>query len=941
MGPLTVQMAAATPTSPGLADPADLDPDGRNSDSAPASADVEMTGTSSCSDSSDWYYRNATMIWPSDRLPVEIFEIITSHLTRLEVRCLRLVCREFEEKVSAQYFRNVVVPFKSELYSNLNRDENGSLKRTSSALLSNGMRIFQSFGRHIWRFALSLELDEDTLSYPPIKPSQEAVPAFWGIYRWPHGTYHRYTDLEGLEQTADETEAMKEALKCLVKVTNLGLCCDAGLGFLSGPDHIARSATTLHPVFATQNWRRAGFEPDHRKQPIVTMSDFNDLVKDFKKPVFENPISFKRTVLQKMVSDAGYQGDQINEAVRMILESEGTNLAAIDFDERASLLNDFEARRMLSQNNIIADFEPSSDTTKHPLIPSSLTRAQKEMLLELEWAHRAMIQSYVIGLIDNARDGCFDNLTTLTIAKIPSSHVYIFYRHELWQNLRNLNNVSLGVIADWRRVSKPAPGCVEDTPVSPVEAVGKVYQLLNDYIGAQLNIESLHFEWICGGEFAPGTHQRNHFVLPAPFFPRAELMAATDSPITHQDDALTLPFIKHLSLKNCWVSPHVFLHTLSNMALSSLEKLELESVSLSGPPTTTPQAPLQQVAPNANAANLLNLFQLNTQQIAPQNQQQIQPQNQPQNQQLNQQQNQPQNQPLNQPQNQQQNPQPQPPLPGPGLGPLPTLGQLTQMNQQQAQNIQNVLQAQQAQNTQNAQADPFQQLAQPFPPLNLLNQLNNPAPGLSPAPLETLQQPEGLSWAGIIEHFSPSIKIRDILAGQETSPDPASPWQWPDQPTSLGHYIPFPHRMRSNEKKYTLKCLSFKSCGYVSVDATFLNTRSILPNGAQGLSGNGNPHNQDLSPLMQRCRDRLLGRIAPHIRSQELFQLINAFGLDMGWENVYDAKAISDAAADGVESPGRGRFSGTIDAGSAEARAVTAARDVTNSNDINDISSFF
>ncbi|KAM5363181.1 hypothetical protein ACJZ2D_012146 [Fusarium nematophilum] len=837
MGPLTVQMAAATPTSPGLADPADLDPDGRNSDSAPASADVEMTGTSSCSDSSDWYYRNATMIWPSDRLPVEIFEIITSHLTRLEVRCLRLVCREFEEKVSAQYFRNVVVPFKSELYSNLNRDENGSLKRTSSALLSNGMRIFQSFGRHIWRFALSLELDEDTLSYPPIKPSQEAVPAFWGIYRWPHGTYHRYTDLEGLEQTADETEAMKEALKCLVKVTNLGLCCDAGLGFLSGPDHIARSATTLHPVFATQNWRRAGFEPDHRKQPIVTMSDFNDLVKDFKKPVFENPISFKRTVLQKMVSDAGYQGDQINEAVRMILESEGTNLAAIDFDERASLLNDFEARRMLSQNNIIADFEPSSDTTKHPLIPSSLTRAQKEMLLELEWAHRAMIQSYVIGLIDNARDGCFDNLTTLTIAKIPSSHVYIFYRHELWQNLRNLNNVSLGVIADWRRVSKPAPGCVEDTPVSPVEAVGKVYQLLNDYIGAQLNIESLHFEWICGGEFAPGTHQRNHFVLPAPFFPRAELMAATDSPITHQDDALTLPFIKHLSLKNCWVSPHVFLHTLSNMALSSLEKLELES--------------------------------------------------------------------------------------------------------QQAQNIQNVLQAQQAQNTQNAQADPFQQLAQPFPPLNLLNQLNNPAPGLSPAPLETLQQPEGLSWAGIIEHFSPSIKIRDILAGQETSPDPASPWQWPDQPTSLGHYIPFPHRMRSNEKKYTLKCLSFKSCGYVSVDATFLNTRSILPNGAQGLSGNGNPHNQDLSPLMQRCRDRLLGRIAPHIRSQELFQLINAFGLDMGWENVYDAKAISDAAADGVESPGRGRFSGTIDAGSAEARAVTAARDVTNSNDINDISSFF
>ncbi|KAF4982024.1 hypothetical protein FZEAL_2274 [Fusarium zealandicum] len=859
-----------------LLDPPDSDSDARNPDNpdtAPSSSDDESSGPSGCFDSRDYYYQNASVNWPPDRLPVEIFEFITSHLTRFEVRCLRLVCKEFEAKVSAQYFRNVVVPFKSELYSNLGRDENGALKRTSSALLSNGMRIFQSFGRHIWRFALSLELDEDTLSYPPIKPSQEAVPAFWGMYRWPHGTYHRYTDLEGLEQTADETEAMKEALKCLVKVTNLGLCCDAGLGFLSGPDHIARNATTLHPVFATQNWRRAGFEPDHRKQPIVTMSDFNDLVKDFKKPVFENPISFKRTMLQKMVSDAGYQGTQVNEAVRMILETEGTSLATIDFDERASLLNDFEARRSMSQNNTIADFEPSADATNHPLIPSSLTRAQKEMLLELEWAHRAMIQSYVIGLIDNARENCFQNLTTLTIAKIPSSHVYILYRHELWQNLPTLNNVSLGVIADWRRVSKPAPGCVEDVPVSPAEAVGKVYQLLNTYIGAQTNIESLHFEWICGGEFAPGTYQRNHYILPAPFFLQPGLMAATDSPRTHADEALSLPFIKHLSLKNCWSSPHVFLHTLRNMALSSLEKLELESVSLSGPPTTTPQAPLQQAmgAPNANAANLLNLFQMANQQPPPV---------------------------LQNPQ--QQNQQAPPLAQDIPLG-FPTLGQLAQM----------------AQLTQNAQANQPQQAAQP---LNLLGHLNNPAPDGPPAPSETLQQPDWLSWAGIMEHFSPSIKVRNILARQESSSDAASPWA--DQPNSLGPFIPGTRQLRSDEKKYTLKCLSFKSCGYVSIDATFLNTRNILPHGAQGISGNGNPHSQDLSPLMMRCRDKLLGRIAPYLRSQELFQLMNAFGMDVGWENVYDKKTISDAAADGVDNPGRGRFSGTIDAGSAENRGM-------------------
>lgn len=797
------------------------------------------------SDSHEWSHQSASVHWPKNQVPVEIFEIIISHLSRLEVRCLRLVCKEFEAKVSAQYFRNVVVPFKSELYSKLDRHESGVLKRTSSALLSNGMRIFQSFGPHIRRFALSLELDEDTLSYPPIKPSQEAVPSFWGIYRWPHGTYHRYTDLEGLEQTADETEAMKEALKCLVEVSNLGLCCDAGLGFLLGPDHIARNAATIHPVFATQNWRVTGPEPQHRKQVIVSLSDFHELVKDIKTPVFENPISFKRNVLQKMASDAGYSGDQIHDAVRMILDTEGTDLNTIDFDERASLLNDTESRPPLSFNNHRADFEPViADAAGYALIPSSLTRAQKEMLLELEWAHRAMIQSYVIGLIDNARDGCFANLTTLTIAKIPSSHVYIFNRHDLWQNLPSLNNVSLGVIADWRRVSKPAPGCVEDAPVSPVDAVGKVFQLLNSYIGAQANIESLHFEWICGGEFAPSTFQRNHYILPAPFFEDPQFMTRVDSPRTHQKDILTLPFIKHLSLKNCWASPHVFLQTIRNMALCALEKLELESVSLSGPPTLTPQAPLQGHITNVNTAHLLGLMAL--------------------------------------PPGAQLQPHPVGPAAGPAPPPPPPIAQMAQ-NQMQPNN---------------AATDPLA------------------------TPSETLQQPEILSWAGIIEHFSPSIKIQDILAARDEAAPNSADQLMQNQPDPLGQHIPSPHRLHSDEKRYSLKCLSFKSCGYVSIDVAAINTRSILPFGTQGLAGNGNPHSSNLGPLMQKCRDRLLGRIAPFLRTQELFQLTNAFGLDMGWETFYDQKTIADAIADGVECPGRGRFSGTIDAASiAEARS--------------------
>lgn len=856
----------------------------------PCSMELDTDDSSSESSATSTQLPTNAIRWPKEEIPVEIFEIIISHVSRADIRNLRLVCREFDSKATAQYFRNVVVPFKSELYSTLTHDENGVL-RSSAPLFSNGMRIFQSFGRHIWRFALSLELDEDALAYPPIKPSQQAVPSFWGMYRWPHPTYHRYTDLEGLEQTGDETEAMKDALNCLVRVTNLGLCCDAGLGFLNGPDNIARSATIRQPVFATQNWRRAPQELERQGQSIVNMPGLPGQAQSLKKPVFDNPISFKHSVLHKMATDAGYTGSDIDEAIRLVLETESTSLSLIDFDER-SLNYDrrpIGSSRMLSDFRILPEFEPSVDVASHPLIPSSLTRAQKEMLLELEWAHRAMIQSYVIALIDNASLDGFQHLTTLTIAKIPSCHVHILYRHELWENLTNLSNLHLGVIADWRRVTKPIPGCIEDTHVSPVEAVSKVFHLLDTYVGAARNIESLHFEWICGGEFAPGTFQRNHYILPAPFFQSPELMALPESPVARENELLSLPFVKHLSLKNCWSSPHVFLETIRHMAVSSLEKLELESVSLSGPPTTVNQAPLHQPigAQVGHAANLLNLFQLGG---VPDPLQQVHP------------------------------------LPGgthwPGFAHAPA-----QQNQQL-----------------------------PHLPLNHLvnfpqGQFAPPAPAPAPAPAppppppaplaesQRLELPDWLTWAGMLEHFSPGMRVRDII-DRQTLPDHQTPIHvWSMESQSLAAYVPRASKLISDEKKYTLKCLSFKSCGYVAVDCPFINTRFILPRGAQGLGGNGNPHNQDFSALMQGCKDGLLGRIAPHIKDTETAQLVNAFGMELGWENVYGEQQIAAAEADGVERPGRGRFSGRLEECSPEAREARNSQDMPSSPDL-DISMF-
>ncbi|RFU74432.1 hypothetical protein TARUN_7825 [Trichoderma arundinaceum] len=970
--------------------------------------------------------------WPMAQLPVEIFEIITRYLTRAEVKALRLVCREFEAKVSAQYFRNVVVPFRAELYTNLDHDENSAL---ASRLFTNGMRIFESFGPHILRFALSLELDEFTLAYPPVKPAQEAIPAFWGIYRWPHETYHRYTDLEGLEQTADETDGMKKALRCLTKVTNLGLCCDAGLGFLVGPDQAVRKINNRDPVFDARDWRQDARSKKH-DDDLVTVSDFNGVPRDLTGATAQHD-NFKRRVLEKMISDAGFAGYYVHEAIELLLKTEGVSITTIDFDEREAIADDEMAlhqipdsrltrrgQRLLNHHHVNhhqqqqhqqhlhqhqqlqllqlqqqqplqqlpqeelqeelqeqlqeepqeelqeelqeepqgelllleepqeepnqeqqhhtqlfdADIpqvhfppnpnapphphllqhpqphllqphlqhipmawpqhpqhdlhdllpeqfqfnalhnlppnmpihllppqvqqqlqqqlppgfplhlqpqlqfppppqlhhqpdhrqagnrradnrradgrqsEPSTtiETNRQPLIPTNLTRAQKELLLELEWAHRAMIQSYVISIIDNAGDGCFSNLTNITIAKIPSAHVHILCRTELWERIPSVKNVSLAVIADWRKISKPSPGVVEDIHVSPVEAVSKVYRLLNDYIGRQPNIENLRFEWICGGEFAPGPYQRNQFVLPAPIVESPDLMASPGG-AKDTDKLLDLPFVKQFSLKNCWAAPNFLFQTIRSMALRSLDKLEFESVSFSGPPSFSPPAA-------HNNAGLVAEDALPLAAIIPGM------------------------------------------AGGPGQGPM------------------------------------FQPV-----PVPLLMVPEEPSP-------ERLVMPDFLSWSGFCEHFSPGIKIRSLPLFRESPASEAF-----TKTEDLSPFLPDADRLRADEAQYGLSSITLRSCGYVFVDIRSLDIRQILPAEGQAAHVYVNTYRHDIFHSMQCCRDKFLGRILPYMPITEARSLELIWQMEQGWSKVYSEQVCDDAIADGFDLPGMGRFSGIIE----------------------------
>ncbi|KAK1987368.1 F-box domain-containing protein [Colletotrichum cereale] len=830
--------------------------------------------------------------WPPTKVPVEIFDEITTYLSRSDVKSLRLVNHEFDRMVSAKYFRNVVVPFRSEMYqvmkhkASLEDDDNEQAQPGKDTLFSSGMRIFQSFGDHILRFALSLEIDEESLAYPPVKPTQKAITSYWGIYRWPHESYLRYTELEGLEQTADETASMKEALRCLAQVQELGLCCDAGLGYLLGPDQQLESPPLPHPVFGLRNLRYRTL------QRRLAPADSNTT--NARKLAFESPRDFKYTVLESMVRNAGYTQDQARDAIAMLLSTENVSLTSIDFDERtaaaaAALANPESQgtnRVALHHVNIVSNQDHDDNFTRtvvaalndttvsHPLQPRNLTRGQKEMLLELEWAHRALIQSYVIALIDNARLNSFNSLTTLTIAKIPSSHIFMFQRPDFWRSLPNLTNVALAVVADWRQVAKVAPGCVEDTFVSPVDSVTKVHRLLQDHVAKQANIKFLHFEWICGGEFAPGMTQRNLYVLPAPICSPEQMV----HPETAKSPGvlLSLPYIKHLSLKNCYATPHVFLQALRAMAQQSLQKLELESVSLTGSPTRDQGHVNAVFHPHAHVVGAPIQIPVQAPGLAQAQATQQAVQQQP------------------------------PPLPPAPLQPQANLLPALVFNQAGA-----VVVVPPVQHNMGITGAGLIQGPPPLPPANQVpHPLPDPIPNWSRM---RLRQPILLSWAGILERLSPAPSIQELLSSQGDETDRGD---WVDDVVQRDDgfsFIPRPHSLVSEKTSLVLGHLSFKSCGYVLVDVSSIDNTGILgTHSPRQAPQDVMARRRELAPFMQVCTDRLAAKITNHMTSQEHFNLATAFGVDTEWASVYDEAVIEAAKADGITHPGRGRFSGTI-----------------------------
>lgn len=243
------------------------------------------------------------------------------------------------------------------------------------------------------------------------------------------------------------------------------------------------------------------------------------------------------------------------------------------------------------------------------LIPNSLATAQKEWLLETEWAQRAFLSSYTLAVMDNILT--FQNVRTFTVAKISSRYLPPLQRADFWAALPNLDTMTIIVSPDWRNIVKEHAGYVSDPAINPSEASGALYRLVQGCIAQLQKVKTLTLGFVGGGERATGIFARNKHVIPGPITENLKDQLEATKPLK----TLHLPHVEHLTFTNCWFGPGALRSFVTEMRQANLRTLRLDSVSLaampSGPAPHAPNPAAHPVVPanppQAAAPNVLNL----------------------------------------------------------------------------------------------------------------------------------------------------------------------------------------------------------------------------------------------------------------------------------------------------------------------------------------------
>lgn len=525
-------------------------------------------------------------------LPVEIFENISRYCSHDTLKKMRLVNKNFERNLSNRVFGTAVVPFNLGIYGMMVHDnpakavvdikrkgkagENPPVQNFPAKEVDVGMKIFKAWGNNVRKFAMAFEVDEEQLCNHPKKGKYEHHTTFWGPYKWPHPFYSRYEVVEGLEKKADEFRCMSLALSCFKEVRELGLSLDSGLGWIAGPDISDRArlfqekprifghSHPFHDLNAKKDWNKKLHELGiyHRKYQIDGRT-----ISTAEGPLRRNTYDFYECTVHL---DGGRpfltfpDCDESSNACKETLIYGGINLSIVLPNSRL-VPNPLHHIRNVEQGTKDSSFKSAS------LVPNNLTTAQKEWLLETEWAQRAFLSSYCMALMDNSQT--FANVESLTIAKLSSRYLAALQRDDFWKALPNLNSLTIKVSADFRDIQKTDSGVVEAPDIMPSKAATPFYNLVEGYIANLTSIRTLDLGYFGGGEHQGGIFGRNQHVLPAPLY---------DFSNHHNSDipcVLSLPYVEHLTLTNCWVAPAT-LTTVVQMATPEMRTLTLNSVSL-------------------------------------------------------------------------------------------------------------------------------------------------------------------------------------------------------------------------------------------------------------------------------------------------------------------------------------------------------------------------
>ncbi|KAF2485743.1 hypothetical protein BDY17DRAFT_294162 [Neohortaea acidophila] len=556
------------------------------------------------------------VVWPSGELPVELFDLITTHLARDDVKTMRLVNREFEQKVAHTLFHTSVVPFNTEIYDMIDEDRKsvnrgpqfhgkgkakmGSMPRSmdeaglgqelgglqwqnakedkeGKVYKGHGLRVFRGFGPHIKRFGMTFEISEQQLAWPPTKKNLDHIQAYYGSYDWPSLDYTRFATLAGLENTADETSRMKAAFSNLEIVQELALSIDSGLGWLNGPDKSLRTLLLDQP---TPVFGSSFSMPDRSAQNAQafwtalhqSQASFDPIMNIKEMTLDHRPCLVQPTEIEGL-RDNIYSNTQLwssisSNKISSVLPNSPTGFGVL----------------YATANQTGSDGSP-----KQSLAPGCLSKEQREWLLETQWAQQAFLESYMLAVIDNPLT--FQNITTLNFARVSSRFLQMLSRDSFWKGLPHLAEVILRISPDWRTVEKDDAGFATTTQNSPSDAVRCLHkEILQGCVAPRQSIKKLTVGWAGGGEHAPGMFARNNNVLPAPIT-RVEHCTANSSIF-----GLLFPHVEHLTLTNCWLSPPVLEGLIKAHSQKALKKLTLDSVSL----TTHPKFP------NFGGAHLLN-----------------------------------------------------------------------------------------------------------------------------------------------------------------------------------------------------------------------------------------------------------------------------------------------------------------------------------------------